>query len=47
MPWPVVGISVFSFCTKEQNLGVVKTLEPLRRKTNFEREETLSPTYSL
>lgn len=47
VPWSLVGISVLSFCTDEQNLEVVKTLEPLRIKSNFERKDTLSPTYPL
>lgn len=42
MSWSLVGMSVLSFCTNEQNLGVVKTSEPLRRKSNFERKDTLS-----
>lgn len=47
MPWSLVGISVLSFCTNEQNLGVVKTLKTLRRKSNFKRKDTLSLTNPL
>lgn len=47
MSWSLDGISVLSFCTNEQNVGLVKTLKTLKRKSNFKRKNTLSSTYPL
>lgn len=43
MPSFLLGLFALSFYAKEQNLGMVKTLETLRRKSNHERKDSLSP----
>lgn len=47
MPLSLLVRYVLSYSVNKQNLGVVKTLEILSRKSNIKRKHTLFPAYPL
>lgn len=47
MPLSLLVRYVLSYSVNKQNLGVVKTLETLSRKSNIKRKHTLFPAYPL